>query len=284
MVKFEIELKQKVLMQVKKALTDFAKIIDAQTAYIRITEKELRFYNVLPNLNHDYFLGASLVFGLDDIAEKRQVSIKDKSREINLSLNKISDVLNTLSHAQYYNEMTLKLVKDTSDKRSLRLKFSKQDSQEMVYINDCGIEFTTQRYLAAQESLFEFEIKSYFLKGLMELSHKTEESLDLNFLFQENKLELQLQSQFISMAIDCSYARKAESLANVPAVSHKLFHRYCKRLTQSINFDLPLKFGITNTNELFIETKLIAHGGKDEDAIGKFRFIIPLKETKEEDL
>lgn len=169
----------------------------------------MRFYNVIPNVNQDFHLRASLVVHLDELSDKKQLSIKDKSKEISVSLNKVTDVLSTLNFAQYYNEMTMKLVKDSSEKRSLRLKFSKQDSQEMVYINDCGIEFSNQKYQAEQNCQFEFEIKSFYLKGIMDLSHKLEENILFNFQFAENKLEIVLASQNMSMIIDCITSKKA---------------------------------------------------------------------------
>lgn len=283
MVKLEVELKQKVIMTVRKALTDLAKIIEGQTAYISITEKEMRYYNVIPNVNHDFHLRASLVFYLDELADKKIVSIKDKSKEINVTLNKVSDVINTLNFSQYYNEMTMKLVKDSQDKRSLRLKFSKHDSQEMVYINDCGIEFTNVKYQNDLNCQFEFEIKSFYLKGLMDLSHRMEENMLFSFNFSENKLDIALPAQNINMSIACNYMNKSQALDKVSSMSYMLYHKFCKRLSQSINFESSLKFGMNFSKELYIDTNLMSGAGSDDGLIGKFRFIIPVMETKSED-
>lgn len=283
MVKFDVELKQKVIMTARKALTDFAKIIEGQTTYISITEKEMRFYNVIMNVNHEFHLRATLIFYLDEMSEKKNVSIKDKSKEINVTLNKVSDVVSTLNFSQYYNEMTMKLVKDSQDKRSLRLKFSKQDSQEMVYINDCGIEFTNVKYQSDPNSQFEFELKSFYLKGMMELSHKMEENMLFNFMFSENKLEIILSSQNMSMIIDCNYINKSDRLDRVPSMSHVLYHKFCKRLSQSINFEHTLKFGMNFNNELYIDNNLLSGNINEDGLIGKFRFMIPVMATKVEE-
>lgn len=280
MVKFEVEMKQKLIMNVRKALADFAKVIENQTSYISITEKEIRFYNMIPNMNHDFHLRASLVFYFDEIAEKKNISIKDKSKEINITLNKVSEVINTLNFSQYYNEMTMKLVKDSLDKRSLRLKFFKQDSLDMVYINDCGIEFTNIRYQHDLKTQFEFEVKSFYLKGLMDLSKKLEENIIFKFNFNDEILEVSLPSQNMSMSIACIYTKKSSSLEGVPSMSYELYHKFCRRLTQSVNFEGPLKFGMSSEREMYVDTELLSGTLNEEGLFGKFRFIIPVMEIK----
>ena len=235
-------------------------------------------------MNHDFHLRASMVFLLDEITMKKTVTLKDKTGQINLSLNKMSDIQQTMGFSNYYNDMSMKLVKDVAGKRHIRFKFSKSDNQDMIYTNDCGIEFSPQKYPADEQPQFELEIKSHFLKGLMDLSHRNEENLLFNFLFNQNKIEFLLHAQNIQVQMDCNFINKSEKLDSQKQISYVLYHKFCKRLSQCISFESPLKFGMSFNNELYIDCNISSGVGLDEGVAGKFRFLIPVMVTKAEDV
>ena len=235
-------------------------------------------------MNHDFHLRASLVFVLDELTCKKIVTLKDKTGQINLSLNKMSDILQTMNFCNYYNEMSMKLVKDSEGKRHIRFKFSKNDSQEMIYTNDCGIEFSNQKYQSEEHPQFELEIKSYYVKGLMELSHKNEENLIFNFNFAQNKIEFMLVSQNVQVQMDCNYTNKSDKIEGVKSTSYVLYHKFCRRLSQCINFEMPLKLGMSFNNELYIDSNIATEPGQGESLTGKFRFLIPVMITKAEEI
>ena len=283
MVKFEIEIKPKFIPVLRKGLLDFAKAIEQQTAYICISETELRFYNVISNINHDFHLRASLVFNLDEITNKKNVTLKDKSGTVNLTLNKVSELNTPLGFTNYYQEMCLKLVKDNSGKRSLRVKLSKSESQDMIYTNDCGIEFTSLKFPPDQNPKFELELKSQYLKGMMDLSHKSEVNLVFNFCFAEKKVEVVLPNQNVSISMSAHFSVNDAKLQGVPMVSYILYHKFCKKLASSIVFDAPIKIGLNKEDELYIDNNLSGGNGPEDASLGKFRFMIPMIATKAED-
>lgn len=283
MVKFEVDFKQKLISLVRKALTDLTKMIESQAVYISIADKEIRFFNVVSTVNHEFHIEASLVLYLDEIAEKKRVSFSSESREINLSLNKVADLTNTLNFSHFYNEMIMRLAKDSHDNRSLRLKFAKTDASEMVYIKDCGIDFSNVKYQKDLNTQFELEIKSFYLKGIMDLSFKSSNDLLLNFNFVDNKLEITVPNQHTTMAISCVFTNKSELLDKESSVSYKMYYKFCKRLYSSLNFDGPLKIGISNNKQLYIDTNLLSDAFNEDGVIGKFRFVIPLTDAENED-
>lgn len=283
MVKFEIEVKPKFIPVLRKGLLDFAKAIEHQTAYICISESELRFYNVVSNVNHDFHLRASLVFNLNEICSKQNVSLKDKTSSVNLTLNKVSELNTPLGFTNYYQEMCLKLVKDNSGKRSLRVKLSKSESQEMIYTNDCGIEFSQLRYPKEENPKFELELKSHYLKSLMDLSSKSEVNLVFNFCFSEKKVEVVLPNQNVSITMSAVFQVHDSKLQGVPMVSYILYHKFCKKLASSILFDAPIKVGLSRDDELYIDNNLSGGNGPEDSSLGKFRFMIPMISTKSED-
>jgi hypothetical protein len=283
MVKFEIDVKPKYIPVLRKGLLDFAKAIESQTAYIGISESQLRFYNVISTVNHDFHLRASLVFTLDEITSKKNVSLKDKTGSVNLTLNKVSELNTPLGFTNYYQEMCLKLVKDNSGKRSLRVKLSKSESQEMIYTNDCGIEFTQLKFPQDEKPKFELDLKSHYLKGVMDLSHKSEVNLVFNFCFAEKKVEVVLPGQNVSITMAAHFIVNDSKLQGVPVVSYILYHKFCKKLSSSIVFDAPIKIGLTKDDELYIDNNLSGGNGPEDSALGKFRFMIPMIATKNEE-
>ena len=283
MVKFEIEVKPKFIPVLRKGLLDFAKAIEHQTAYICISESELRFYNVVSNVNHDFHLRASLVFNLNEICSKQNVSLKDKTSSVNLTLNKVSELNTPLGFTNYYQEMCLKLVKDNTGKRSLRVKLSKSESQEMIYTNDCGIEFSQLRYPKEENPKFELELKSHYLKSLMDLSSKSEVNLVFNFCFSDKKVEVVLPNQNVSITMSANFTVHDSKLQGVPMVSYILYHKFCKKLASSILFDAPIKVGLSRDDELYIDNNLSGGNGPEDASLGKFRFMIPMISTKSED-
>lgn len=282
MVKFEVELKQKCLLPFKKTLLEYSRILEGQTGYICITPTEFRVFNILTNLNHDFQLKAVVTFYLNEIADDKQVAIKSEDQEARISLNKFGDLVGALSNVQYYNSLNLKLIKDSHGHRSLRVKMAKQGSNEIAYVSNCGIEFTHHKFTESAEPLFECDTKSFYLRGLIELSHKLEESLMITFKLAENKLEAGIESQFLCMTIDVNYW-VAKEHADQKEITFMLYHKFCKKLFQVVNFENGIKIGLLPSNELFIETTLQSQSISDQGTLGRFRYTVPFVNTKVEE-
>lgn len=283
MVKFDIEIKSTNMQILATCLRDFSKIIENQTAFISISEREIRFFNVIANLNHEYHVGAALVLNVKELTSKDTVRLKDRNGQICISLNKMSEVINTMNFSQFYTEMGMKLVKDSSSKRFLRFKFHKSDSQMMVYSNDCGIEFASQKYPAEEAPEFETSFSSEYMKQILDLSNKFEDNLIFNFHLKESRFEVVLANQSICLAVSCDYTHKSESVETTPLQSFLMYHKFCKRLASVIKFDQKVKISMGRDKELCIENLVMGGPGGEDAAIGKFKFVIPVQNTKTEE-